>query len=109
MTVKMENSVRRAVAKALEVRPVVLSLDRQFHTVASASKPGSGYLVRVEEDGRTVCECHGAERGLYCYHRAAVGLRLGTIPERFLPQHESPTRETMLLRQAPKGRTALFA
>ncbi len=45
---------------------------------------------------------------LYCYHRAAVGLKLGTIPERFLPQPERPAHETALLVQSWKGRSALF-
>ncbi len=108
MTAKAENLVRRAVTKAREVRPVVLKLDDGGYTVASGSRPGCGYLVRVLGDGSTACECKAAERDLYCYHRAALGLLLGTIPARFLPQPERLAHETALLVQAPKGRSALF-
>ncbi len=46
---------------------------------------------------------------LYCYYGAAVGLKLGMVPERFLPQPERPAHETALLRQpANRGRSALF-
>lgn len=45
---------------------------------------------------------------LYCYHRAAVGLKLGTIPEQFIPQPRRPAHEPALLRQAAKGRSGLF-
>ncbi len=31
---------------------------------------------------------------LYCYYGAAVGLKPGMIPERFLPQPERPAHET---------------
>lgn len=105
MTAKGESSVRRAVAKAREVRPVVLKLEDGCYTVASGSRPGCGYLVRVLGDSSTACECKAAEQGLYCYHRATVGLLLGTIPTQFLGT--DPCEATPLV-QAPKGRSALF-
>ncbi len=105
MTAKAENSVRWAVTKAREVRPVVLKLDDGGYTVASGSRPGCGYLVRVLGDGSTACECKAAERDLYCYHRAALGLLLGTIPARFLGP--DPGEATPLL-EARKGGSALW-
>ncbi len=45
---------------------------------------------------------------LYCYYGAAVGLKPGMIPERFLPQPERPAHETALLVQTPKGCSSLF-
>ncbi len=89
------STIRNAVRKAQQVAPAVLELAPGFHAVASQSRPGAGYVVRTYADGHSVCECEGQERAGYCYHRAALGLLLGTIPAQYLVRdltvHESDT------------------
>ncbi len=78
-------TVRRAIAKALEVKPTVLQVDANYWAVAS-SAPGKAWLVeRDPESGDLWCPCPGNEYVGLCYHRAALGLLLGTIPEGWLP------------------------
>ncbi len=101
-----------AVAKARKVQPVVLDLGDGWHSVASLSQPGTGHLVRVAATGCSECGCKGHQQAGYCYHRAAVGLRLGTIPASFLAEEqraERPAHETaILVNSTPKGHKALF-
>jgi hypothetical protein len=78
-------TARRAIAKALELRPVVLRVDNDFFAVAS-SEAGQGYLLeRDPASGDLYCPCKAAEFTGCCYHRAALGLYLGTIPTSWLP------------------------
>ncbi len=104
------STIRNAVRKAQEVAPAVLELAPGFYAVASQSRPGAGYVVRTYTDGHSACECKGKERAGYCYHRAAVGLKLGTVPAAYLEAAPAPVdHSTVVLRTAPKGRAALFA
>lgn len=90
MTQGMRQVAERAIAKALELRPVVLQVDTDFFTVAS-SRPGHGYLLeRDPESGDLYCPCPAAEFNGCCYHRAALGLHLGTIPQSWLPAVDAP-------------------
>ncbi len=80
----------RAIAKAVELRPTVLRVDRDFWCVAS-STPGKGYMVeRDPESGDLYCPCPAAEHTGTCYHRASVGLAIGTIPASWLPVLDAP-------------------
>ena len=78
-------TAERALAKALELRPVVLRVDNDFWAVAS-SEPGHGYLLeRDPATGDLYCPCKAAEFNGTCYHRAALGIHIGTIPASWLP------------------------
>ncbi len=78
------STIRNAVLKAQELQPAVLELAPGFYAVASQSRPGAGYVVRTYGDGHSVCECKGQEHAGYCYHRAEVGLKLGTVPAAYV-------------------------
>jgi hypothetical protein len=80
---------RRAIHKALEVYPPVFRIDVGFYAVGS-SRPGEGYLLERNEDGDLYCPCEASQRGLPCYHKAALGLFLGTIPGSWLPSMDTP-------------------
>ena len=80
------STVVNAVAKARKKNPTVLRLGEGLYAVERVSRKGEAFVVRVYENGHSVCECKGSEHAGYCYHRAAVGLRLGTIPAQFLGQ-----------------------
>ncbi len=85
-----ETMCRRAIAKAVEVGPAVFAVDTDFFAVQS-SDPGRGYLLeRDPETGDLFCPCEASQRGLPCYHRAALGLFLGTIPAHWLPGVDAP-------------------
>ena len=90
MNTNRQETARRAIAKALELRPVVIQVDHDFWAV-QGSKSGLGYLVeRDPETGSLWCPCKAAEFMGCCYHRAAVGIAIGTIPQSWLPvQSES--------------------
>ncbi len=104
-----ESTVRNAVDKALKVQPQLLELCEGFHVAPSASHPGRGYMLEVV-DGKVSCECEGYERMGCCYHAAALAIQLGLMPHRYLVPEASPlASDTAVLRQAPKGRTALWA
>ena len=73
-------SMDRAISKAVRVKPTVIQVDNDFWAV-SGSRPGHGYLLeRDPESGDLYCPCEGLERVGCCYHKAALGLHLGTIP-----------------------------
>jgi len=83
-------TAERALAKAVELRPVILQVDNDFWCVAS-SKPGHGYMVeRDPESGDLYCPCPAAEHTGTCYHRASVGLAIGTIPQAWIPAVDVP-------------------
>ncbi len=84
-----ETMCRRAITKAAEVNPPVFAVDTNFYAVGS-SRPGVGYLLERNEDGDVYCPCTASERGLPCYHKAAVGLFLGTVPTSWLPAMDVP-------------------
>ncbi len=78
-------TAERAIAKAVELNPTVLEVDNGFWVVAS-SKPGKGYMLeRDETTGDLYCPCPAAEFTGCCFHRAALGLHLGTIPQSWIP------------------------
>ncbi len=79
----------RAISKALEVRPAVMRIDAGFYAVGS-SREGHGYLLEVSDCGDLWCPCEASQRGLPCYHRAALGLFLGTIPQAWIPAVDVP-------------------
>lgn len=84
-----EGAIRRAVAKAQSLQPTVLQVDKHFWAVASQGCSGLDYLCEEGTDGVLWCPCQGYSHTGYCYHVAAVGLSLGTIPSKFL----APVRE----------------
>ncbi len=84
-----ETMCRRAIAKAVEVNPPVFRVDEGFYAVGS-SRPGEGYLLERNDDGDLYCPCEASQRGLPCYHRAALGLHLGTVPAAWLPAVDAP-------------------
>ena len=84
-----ETMCRRAITKAAEVNPPVFAVETNFYAVQS-SDPGRGYLLDVNSDGDVYCPCTASERGLPCYHKAALGIHLGTIPRSWLPSVDVP-------------------
>ncbi len=82
-------TAQRAISKALEVRPAVMRIDAGFYAVGS-NREGHGYLLEVNPDGDLWCPCEASQRGLPCYHRAALGLHLGTVPTSWLPSVDVP-------------------
>jgi hypothetical protein len=80
---------RRAITKAAAVDPPVFRVDEGFYAVGS-SRPGLGYLLEVNPDGDVFCPCEASQRGLPCFHRAALGLHLGTIPQSWVPAVHVP-------------------
>ncbi len=83
-------TAERAIAKAVEHRPVVIQVDNDFWAV-QGSKPGHGYLVeRDPATGDLWCPCKAAEFTGTCYHRAAVGLAIGTVPQAWIPAEHTP-------------------
>ncbi len=84
-----ETMCRRAITKAAELRPPVFAVDSNFFAVGS-SRPGVGYLLERNEDGDVFCPCTASERGLPCYHKAALGLFLGTVPTSWVPSVDVP-------------------
>ncbi len=79
---------RRAIARALELRPTILKVDEGFWCVASSTE-GEGYLLERNADGDLWCPCAASQHGLCCFHRAALGIHLGTIPASWLPPAEA--------------------
>ncbi len=84
-----DEMARRAITKAAEVNPPVFAVDTNFYAVGS-SRPGVGYLLERNEDGDVFCPCTASERGLPCYHKAALGLFLGTVPTSWVPAMDTP-------------------
>ena len=83
-------TAERAIARALELRPVVIQVDDDFWAV-QGSKAGLGYLVeRDPATGDLYCPCPAAEFTGCCHHRAALGIHLGTIPQAWLPAMDTP-------------------
>jgi hypothetical protein len=78
-------TAQQAISKAVELRPVVIQVDNDFWAV-QGSKPGHGYLVeRDPATGDLWCPCKAAEMTGTCYHRASVGLAIGTVPQAWIP------------------------
>ncbi len=105
-----DKAIRNAVHKAGEVRPAAFKLCEGFWACPSKTSPGTGYMIEVYER-RVSCECEGFKRQGVCYHSAYVAIEEGLMPVRFLLddlQVKHPA-DSALLRQAPKGRTALWA
>jgi len=84
-----DEMARRAISKAAEVNPPVFAVDSNFYAVGS-TRPGVGYLLERNEDGDVFCPCEASARGLPCYHKAALGLHLGTIPTSWVPSIDVP-------------------
>jgi len=84
-----EEMARRAISKAAAVSPPVFRVDEGYYAVQS-SKPGHGYLLEINPDGDVFCPCTASERGLPCYHKAALGLHLGTVPRSWVPSVDVP-------------------
>ncbi len=83
-------TAERAIAKAVELRPVVIQVDHDFWAV-QGSRSGLGYLVeRDPATGDLWCPCKAAEMTGTCYHRAAVGLAIGTVSQAWLPAIDAP-------------------
>ncbi len=83
-------AAEKAIAKAVAVNPVILQVDHDFFAVASCT-PGKGYLVeRDPATGDLFCPCPAAEFTGCCFHRAALGIHLGTIPQAWMPAMDTP-------------------
>ncbi len=83
-------AAERAIRKALEVNPPVFRVDAGFYAVGS-SRAGEGYLLeRDEATGDLFCPCPGAQINGCCFHRAALGLFLGTVPQSWIPTVDAP-------------------
>ena len=75
--------MQRAIAKALELQPAILQLVRGIQT-------GHGYLLECDPESSDLwCPCKAAEFTGTCYHRAAVGLTIGTVPQAWIPADAS--------------------
>jgi hypothetical protein len=84
-----DEMARRAITKAVAINPPVFRVDEGFYAVGS-SRPGVGYLLEVNPDGDVYCPCTAAQRGLPCYHRAALGIHLGRVPASWIPAIDAP-------------------
>ncbi len=83
-------AAERAISRAVELNPTVLRVDEDFFVVAS-SEAGRGYLLeRDPQSGDLFCPCPAAQFNGTCYHRAALGIFLGTIPQSWLPPVDAP-------------------
>ncbi|HEX9960966.1 MAG TPA: SWIM zinc finger family protein [Pyrinomonadaceae bacterium] len=75
--------LQNAINKARKARPVVKF--RSFGNYSVKGSPGF-YTVICRKDERgnktVICECKGAERGLVCYHAAALALHVGIAKQR---------------------------
>jgi hypothetical protein len=72
-----QRAARRAIAKGIEVRRVGES--RKFFAT-SASDPGIGYELIVDECGDVHCSCKASEFGnTACIHAAALLMFLGIV------------------------------
>ncbi len=80
MTVKA-TTIRNAVLKAQEIRPVILQVAPTTYAIESHSRPGTGHLLQVDATGCICCPCEGFVRGGFCWHKAALGIHIGTIPQ----------------------------
>ncbi len=88
---RTEGDIRRAIERAKERRYLVLSVGQdeggcRWFAVQSHSRPDTAHLVKVESGKVRFCSCEQHERAGVCPHHAAVAMRLGSIPERWLPQ-----------------------
>ncbi len=76
--------LQNAISKARKLRPAV-KFDRFGRYRVSGSR-GGYYTVICKRSGnnyKTVeCTCRGAERGLVCYHAAALSLHVGSARQR---------------------------
>ncbi len=74
----------RAITKAKKLRPRV-EFDR-FGRYRVSGKSGGYYTVICRKDNRGIkaveCSCIGGERGLVCYHAAALSLHVGLATQR---------------------------
>ncbi len=78
-------TIRHCIEKAERLQPTILDVGDGFYAVAS-STPGKAYLVeRDPESGDLWCPCPGFAHTGYCYHKAALGLFLGTIAQAWIP------------------------
>ena len=88
---KTEADIRRAIIRARQRRHLVLTIGKtedgsKWYAVQSHSRPDIAHLVKVEGGKVQFCSCEQHERAGICPHHAAVALRLGTIPEQWLPK-----------------------
>jgi len=90
MNTTRRETAQKALSKALEMRPVVIQVDNDFFGV-QGSEAGRGYLVERDPESRDLyCPCPGAQITGCCYHRAAVGLAIGMIPQSWIPAVDVP-------------------
>ena len=102
------STVRNCVEKALKLDVSIIDIGDQYYCVPSHSRPGHGYLVEVDDDGRSYCDCEGNTHTGYCWHRAAVGLKLGVIPPQFLPITAETAPLVLSDYQRQGGRMSLY-
>ena len=78
-----------AIQRARQRRHLVLIVGQdeggcRWYAVRSHSRPDIAHLVKVEGGKVQFCSCEQHERANICPHHAAVALKLGTVPERWL-------------------------
>lgn len=88
---RTEADIIRAIQRARQRRHLVLTIGQddagsKWYAVRSHSRPDIAHLVKVESGKVAFCSCEQHERVGVCPHHAAVALKLGTVPERWLPK-----------------------
>lgn len=69
-----KQQLEKAILKARKIKPVVRMIAFGVYAVKGAT---GNYTVKMERTGnekRIYCDCKGGERGLVCYHGAALEL-----------------------------------
>ncbi len=80
MTVKA-TTLRAAIQKAQKLQPVILQVAPTTYAIESHSRPGTGHLLQIDPTCCISCPCEGFVRGGFCWHKAALGIHIGTIPQ----------------------------
>jgi len=79
-----------AVSRALEARLTILDMRDGFWAVESQSKPGTAYMLELDETGTIFCPCEGFQYNAICTHKVALGIHIGTIPASWIPAVDVP-------------------
>ena len=79
-----------AVSRALEAKPTILDMRDGFWAVESQSRPGTAYMLELDDTGRIWCPCEGFQYNAICTHKVALGIHIGTIPASWIPAVDTP-------------------
>ncbi len=94
---RTETDIRRAIERARQRKHLVLTIGKdeggcRWYAVRSHSRPDTAHLVKVEGGKVRFCSCEQHERAGVCPHHAAVAMKIGSIPERWLPKTQGGVR-----------------